>query len=178
MPAIGAHRLSIAPLVLAICLTLTHCRSVISPCLSLPPSSRSLASFVTLMQKRKRKNTTKKNVKRKRYMKIFITRQKRKQAANPKQKQKPKPKPNPKTYFEFCTSAGLSVACQACQPAPPSPRAPCSPACGLRNALPIVSIYSYSGNCSRCRPQGAPCSLLSLQSHLTFLRVRFVSFRN
>lgn len=142
VPAIGAHRLSIGPLVLAICLTLTHCRSVI--CLPVFPFHRRLALLHHLLRlcKKERKNTTKKNVKRKRYMKIFITRQKRKQAANPKQKQKPKPKPNPKTYFEFCTSAGLSVACQACQPAPPSPFPPahCSPACGLRNALPIVSI--------------------------------------
>lgn len=75
-------------------------------------------------------------------MKIFITRQKRKQAANPKQK--PKPKPNPKTYFEFCTRGGLSVACQACQPAPRTCHSPYTPVwfASLRNALPIVYIVT------------------------------------
>lgn len=138
VPAVGAHRLSIGPLVLAICLTLTHCRSVI--CSPRPLCLALLHHLLCLCKKRK--NTTKKNEKRKRYMKIFITRQKRKQAANPKQK--PKPKPNPKTYFEFCTRGGLSVACQACQPAPRTCHSPYTPVwfASLRNALPIVYIVT------------------------------------
>lgn len=114
-------------------------------------------------------------------MKIFITRQKRKQAANPKQRQKPKPKPkpNPKTYFEFCTSGGLSVACQACQPAPPSPFHAPLPRWWLKKCLAhclyIVTVVTVA-DVGRQGPVRAP--LFAVTFNLFARSLRFVSFRN
>lgn len=60
VPAIGAHRLSIGPLVLAICLTLTHCRSVICPplplCLDLLHHLLCLCKKKERIRQRKTKN--------------------------------------------------------------------------------------------------------------------------